>query len=47
MACFKIPTLITRPQKKITVEGLTEFQWLDIREKEEIGLGSFSIAFNV
>ena len=45
MACFKIPTLKTGPQKKITVEGLTEFQWLDIQEKEEIGRGSFGIAF--
>ena len=45
MACFKIPTLKTQPQKKITVEGLTEFQWLDIQEKEEIGSGSFGVAF--
>ena len=45
MGCFKIPTLKIRPQKKITVEGLTEFQWLDIQEKEGIGRGSFGIAF--
>ena len=45
MACFKIPILKTRPQKKITIQGLTEFQWLDIQEKEEIGRGSFGIAF--
>lgn len=37
MACSKISTIKTDSAKKITVEGLSDFQCLEIDEKEEIG----------
>jgi hypothetical protein len=43
MAYFKIPTIKTKPRKKISIDGLSEFQWNEIEAKVEIGSGSFNL----
>ena len=45
MAHFKIPTIKTKPRKKISIDGLSEFQWNEIEAKVEIRSGSFGVAY--
>ena len=45
MACFKLPTLATRPQEKITIVGVRQFKWEGNCELEEIDHGLFGTAY--
>jgi len=38
-------TIKTKPRKKISIDGLSEFQWKEIEAKVEIGSGSFGVAY--
>ena len=42
---FKIPTIKTNPRKKISIDGLSEFQRNEIEARVEIGNGSFGVAY--
>ena len=42
---FKIPIIKFNSRKKISIEGLSEFQWNEIEAKVEIGNGSFGVAY--
>ena len=44
MSSFKIPNTKTGSKKTFGVEGLCEFKWVDVHEKEEIGSSSFGVA---
>lgn len=45
MRHFKIPTIKTKPRKKISKHRLSEFRWNEIEAKVEIGSGSFGVAY--
>jgi len=34
---FKLPSIKTKSRKKISIDGLSEFQWSEIEAKVEIG----------
>lgn len=44
MAYFKIPTIKTKPRKKSSIDGLSEFQWNEIEAKVKIGSRCFGVA---
>jgi len=43
---LKIRTIKTKSRKKISIDGLSEFQWNEIEAKVETGSGSFGMAYN-
>ena len=45
MAHFKIPSIKTKPKKAISIDGLSEFHWNEIKERVGIGSGSFGLAY--